>query len=247
MVNIVLVDRLGNFTHHCIDRNRLDNNPENLEKITSIYARPHAHTIVYSKRGYVLVQERTTDKRTASGFSLPIHGGHICEEDKLLAEKRGKLKDIYRIGAVRELKEELGINVKEGELRTLVSKYFKKDELKTLGYNTFMKIFYMIYDRDKHGPKVFNKREIRDLDFMTVEDIEKAGLFQLLGDKMGPYLLNHAKQTSFKIRSLGHEYVLREMRGEIPVAQVPEDVLDLTRLEISPDTLREMLNPEKHK
>jgi len=248
MVSITLVDRLGRFTDKTFERSRLDNAPANLENAASEYGRPHAHTILYTKYGYVLVQKRTELKKTGPGLILPFHGGHVTEPDKIEAEKRGKIQDAYRIGAVRELglppEGELGIKVQEGELRFVVKKYLKSSGL---GYYAFMKFFDLIYDRDRHGTlKKFYEKEVSDVFPLTVEDIEKKRLFNVLGENLGKYLLLHAKQTSFKIRRFSPEYVLKEMRGEVPVLEVPEDLLNLTTLEISPEDLMRELKLKKN-
>ncbi len=234
MADIRLVDMNGSFTEHVYDRDRLDRRPSNLAEAWRNFARPHGHDILFTKRGYLVVQERALEKRHHPGRLYPFHGGHISNKDFLDAEGND-VWAAYRIGTRREVKQEISISVPNEDLFSVTGKYMPRREVE-LDYNVYLRMFATIYNRDKHGPIRVNLGEAHSVEYMTVKDVEKEKLFEgALEDRFGQRLLNFCYETADKIRARGPDEVLKEWRKERePIVLSPEDRL----LEAAPEALQ---------
>src|SRR5690606_16573848 len=76
---------------------------------------PHSHLFLVNKEGKIAVQRRAPNKKYLGGLEIPLSaGGHLTNED--IRQRRtffGRpiIKLDYHQGALRELKEELGIKL----------------------------------------------------------------------------------------------------------------------------------------
>jgi len=115
--------------------------------------------IVVSGDGRILLQRRSEKKR-------------ICplKWDISMAE-HVRVGESYLEAAVRGLKEELGISVKEEELKRLRKAHLEVDEFEELGIKDceFVEVYYLRYC----GRVKINKEEVCKVGFFSKEEVEK--------------------------------------------------------------------------
>lgn len=108
------------------------------------------HVIVFNSKGEMLLQKRATHKDVASGKWDTSVGGHVMPGESIVS------------AAKRELFEELGIFT---ETIFFLYTYIFSNEFESELVHTY----YTIHD----GPFNFNRDEIDEIAFWTVEEIQK--------------------------------------------------------------------------
>jgi len=116
MAEMDIVDRSGVPTGETITR-------EDAHKAGFKGYLPHGHVIIYDTFGNVLVQKRT-QKKFLPWHELPIHGGHLDVNDRVVRSDPYSLS--YKKGALREANDELKIKLKEEDLTPVIRRGFRK-------------------------------------------------------------------------------------------------------------------------
>ncbi len=125
---------------------------------------PHriAHVLIFNKNGEMALQIRSKNKSFCPGCFSTSAGGHVQSGEN------------HQQGALRELKEELGIVLP----LTLIAKseYLGKEQINK---------FLSIYKAESEGPFNFNKDEVENIEFISLDKIK---LLLKTSDKFHPEL-----------------------------------------------------------
>ncbi|MDO8563883.1 MAG: NUDIX domain-containing protein [Nanoarchaeota archaeon] len=125
---------------------------------------PHriAHVLIFNKKREMALQIRSKNKSFCPGFFSTSAGGHVQSGES------------HEEGALRELKEELGIVLP----LTLIAKseYLGKEQINK---------FLSIYEAEHEGPFNFNKLEVENMEFIPLKEIN---LLLKTSDKFHPEL-----------------------------------------------------------
>ena len=161
---------------------------------------PLSHVIILDYEGKILSQERI-NKKFLNKLELPLSGGHLEAKDRI-GEKLS-----YKKGAIREVKQEIGIDFSERELKQIngLSGYVDLTDLSGFANKMYVKVFKADYDKEKHGNFKLDNREVGFIKFRTYEEIKKEiNLPEILGeygqkieDKL--YTLSRNKKIKRKI------------------------------------------------
>ncbi len=109
------------------------------------------HILVFNDEGKLFLQKRSFNKDLNKGLWDTSAAGHVDKGEE------------YFLSAVREVEEELGIQV-EGLLQPL----FKLSPTKQLGME-----FIQVYQCKHSGPFILNAEEIDEGDWFLVDEISK--------------------------------------------------------------------------
>ncbi len=115
------------------------------------------HVLVFDHKGTLLLQKRSRNKDTASGMWDTSVGGHV------------NIGENIHSAALRELREELGI---QGCPINFLYDYLFSNRQETELVRTYTCVY--------SGPFRFNRQEIDDIRFWSLEDIDvhiKSGVF----------------------------------------------------------------------
>jgi isopentenyl-diphosphate delta-isomerase type 1 len=135
--------------------------------------------LVHNSKNQILWQKRSYRKDTAPGKWVTSVSGHVDSGED------------YRDAAIRETKEELGIDVDVEFLGKFLYQYQKENE-----YSSIFRAF-------SNGPFYYNREEIETIKFMTIDELwrkETEGEIEL------------SKAVSYIIESLNS--VLNPYRGK---------------------------------
>ena len=105
--------------------------------------------LIFNDQNLILWQKRSATKDVDAGKWVTSASGHVMAGDD------------YEETAIREVKEELGIDVSLTFLGKFLFRYLKENE-----YSAVFKAF-------SNGPFDYNREEISDIGFMTIKDILK--------------------------------------------------------------------------
>jgi len=117
------------------------------------------HVLVFNARGEVFLQKRSMKKDIAAGKWDSSSSGHLDSGED------------YDACAVREVREEIGLDLKSGARGTRPSeleKLFKVDARKETGWE-----FCWIYRCESEGPFVLHPEEIETGDWFAPEAVTK--------------------------------------------------------------------------
>jgi isopentenyldiphosphate isomerase len=117
------------------------------------------HVLVFNARGEVFLQKRSMKKDIAAGKWDSSASGHLDSGED------------YDACAVRELREEIGLDLKSGARGTRPSeleKLFKIDARKETGWE-----FCWIYRCEREGPFVLHPDEIETGDWFAPDAVKK--------------------------------------------------------------------------
>lgn len=133
---IDVVDDNGNFTGEVLDR-----------KTIHVLKLPHWEVVVFiiNKKGEMLLQKRSANKKFNPNKWAPLAGAVIASET---------IED----GALREIKEELGIEV-------------DRKKLKVLAENVNLTRFFYIYCDMLEKDFVIQKEELSDVKWFAIDDV----------------------------------------------------------------------------
>lgn len=109
------------------------------------------HVLVFNEKGDILLQKRSMNKDVAPGKWDTSVGGHVNPGEDLLGS------------AMREMEEELGIKGKD--LEYLYS-YVHTNPYETEHVTTFGVVH--------NGPVTFNREEIEEVRFWSIDDIKES-------------------------------------------------------------------------
>lgn len=129
-----------------------------------IHGNPHlihkvVHVLVFNEKGELLLQKRSRNKDVAPGKWDTSVGGHVP-----------KGEDLFN-AALREMEEELGISVKN--LRFLYS---------YIHSNSYESELVYTHSCIHNGPFAFNKEEIEEVRFWSLNEIKDAMGTGILSD-----------------------------------------------------------------
>ncbi len=110
------------------------------------------HVFVYNSRGELLLQKRSMQKKTYPGRWTSSCSGHISAGQS------------YEEAAVRELEEELGIKVREKDLKE-IAKFLDKNPVD----NELAKLYRISHE----GPFDFGREEVSEVKFLSVKEIQE--------------------------------------------------------------------------
>ena len=114
---------------------------------------------VFNKRNELFVQKRAKLRVYPYYYDVSASGHVDYGED-------------YREAGAREVREELGINVKEEELIPIMKLKLTRRRFLRRPIKMFMMLFIMRYDEKKHGVIRVNKEEALWGRFMSIEEIK---------------------------------------------------------------------------
>ncbi len=108
------------------------------------------HVLIFDDKGRIALQKRSKHKSFSPEHWCTSAGGHV---------QKG---ETYEQGALREYKEELGV---EAELELFKKDFFSDKR----GIRKFLRIFKTTYN----GPFNLNPEEVEKMEFFTIEEIQK--------------------------------------------------------------------------
>jgi len=117
------------------------------------------HVLVFNARGEIFLQKRSMMKDTAKGLWDSSSSGHVDSGED------------YDACAVRELREEIGLDLKSGTHGTRppeLERLFKIDACKETGWE-----FCWVYRCESEGPFVLHPDEIETGDWFTPERVTR--------------------------------------------------------------------------
>ena len=118
-----------------------------------------AHIWIYNSKGEVLLQLRANKKELwPSTWDLSV-AGHIGAGEEPI------------ISALREIQEEIGLNVEEKDLE-LFEIEPEKSIFKEMVNNEFHYVYLLKYDGDINGLKI-QEEELQKIEFIPVETVKK--------------------------------------------------------------------------
>lgn len=139
-----VVDQDGNNTNEILEREELHNRGKLHNEVT-IY--------VINNNGEILLQRRSSNRRFCPN-KLGVIAGHI-EYNETPIE-----------GAIRELKEEIGLRVKKNDINFLYDRYLVKERFN----NHFMYSFYTICNKSEKEFKI-QKEELSYVKWYNIDKV----------------------------------------------------------------------------
>lgn len=115
------------------------------------------HVWIVNHKNQVLVQKRSIHKDQGAGLWEPAVAGHITSEDN------------YFTGALREVKEETGLNISIKDLKLV--KIYKDDE-----FREYRGIFVCKVTAELHHIK-FEKEEVDKIKLISINTLKKHQLY----------------------------------------------------------------------
>ncbi|MEK6889804.1 MAG: NUDIX domain-containing protein [Nanoarchaeota archaeon] len=125
---------------------------------------PHriVHVLIFNSKGEIALQIRSKNKSFCPGFFSTSAGGHV------------QAGESHQQGALRELEEELGIKLPLSLIAK--SEYLGKEQIHK---------FLSIYQAESEGPFKFNKDEVENMEFISLDKIK---ILLKTSDKFHPEL-----------------------------------------------------------
>ncbi len=115
------------------------------------------HAFLFNDKGQLFVQQRSASKDTNPLKRGSSMGGHV------------DVGETYEQAAVRELREELGIHIRERELLPL-----KKFEPASYNWMEFAFVYLVRYEENRHGKTHLSEEECESGKFWELEDIRQS-------------------------------------------------------------------------
>lgn len=143
MEKLRVVDKYGNNTEEILEREQIHNQNKLHNEIT-VY--------IVNKEEKVLLERRSSTRRFSPN-KLGLLAGHVLAEESP--------KD----GAIREIKEEIGLSINKEEIYPLQDKYLVKEP----NNNHFMYPFYLILNTNKK--LTIQKEEVTNIYWYTIDEI----------------------------------------------------------------------------
>lgn len=141
-----VVDKNGNETSEILEREELHNRGKLHNEVT-IY--------VINNNGEVLLQRRSKNRRFCPN-KLGVIAGHQSYREDPLA------------GAIREVKEEVGLKVNKEEIKPLCDKYLVEEEYN----NHYMYPYYVVVNK-KEEDFIIQKEELSYVKWYKIDDVIK--------------------------------------------------------------------------
>lgn len=115
-----------------------------------------AHIWIINDKNELLLQKRSASKRSHPNCWDISGAGHIRAGETVIQ------------GAIRELKEELGVSVKENELEYIATiKSTKNSKNMEFGY------VYLVHLNKEIGEYIFEDEEVQEVKYIYYKDLEK--------------------------------------------------------------------------
>jgi len=131
------------------------------------------HVLVFNRAGKLLLQKRSMSKDVAPGRWDTSVGGHVNSDESLID------------ASAREMEEELGINCKEVE--------FLYSYIHSNSYETELVFTHRCLHE---GPFNFNKDEIDDVRFWSIDEIQNAIGGKQLSDNFESEIKKYMEHTT---------------------------------------------------
>lgn len=134
-------------------RSETENNPNLIHREIDVY--------IFNSKGETLIQQRSLKKKKSPGLWVNAAAGHV-----------GSGED-PKITAIREVKEELGIDIDPTFYKVIFDQSEQHKE------SRFFHVFYAIYDGEDI---VFNKDEVENVRWINTKELDDKGIITIHGE-----------------------------------------------------------------
>lgn len=160
--------------------------------------KPHSHLILHNPNGDLYIQTRGPSKAyLPSRQMIFAAGGNENAERQGDTITNGRKKINYKGIVINEAREEIGINLREKDLRR-INNIPRVISFQGLG-TVYLAVYSAVYDPKTHGGFKINKSEVEDLSLKPLSYIEEEGIFLALGE-YGEELFKKVEEISEKIK-----------------------------------------------